>query len=1468
MPKHALRAAALLAVVALGLAFQTLLVQAGAPIEALSAEERAWLDANRDNIALRYNTDFPPIEFHSDEDGFQGLGADVIAMIEERLGVRFKKLPTSDWEEQLNALESGECAIAPAMVRTPERERYAQFTPPYVTVPVAIITARARKQTMALDDLAGLRVAVVAGYAGERYLADKSLGRIQLVSVQGVPQGLRAVSFGEVDAFVGNLAVAAYHIDREGLPNLRVAGTLDAKSSWCIGVSNKYPLLFSAIQKALRETPEDTLETARKHWISLERHNDLAPETVRALKVATLFVLALVLSLGVISYLLKRRLAEKVLSLRAAQQELQTNAERLSLALEVTSDGLWDWDYASGKCYFSPRWHTMLGYEPQDLPADVSAWESLLHPDEREDVIRKQAEALIAKDDHTHEYRARAKDGGYRWMLSRCRVVKRDADGAPLRVVGVNADITEQKLAYVALRESEERYRSVIENIGDMFYRTDQEGRLTMVSPSTWRQLGYSAGHEVLGRPASDFWFQPEARQALLARMQAEGRVVDYEVTLRNRAGEPMLVSTTSTFHRDSAGNVLGVEGIFRDITDRKRLEQSLAEQLALKLALMETIPYALFFKDAQGRFLGFNKAYEDCFGVRREDLVGKTVLDLDFLPMDARLVFHEEDTAATATASQVHRERAIPFADGQLHQTLYSVNGFRQADGSPGGLIGIIVDITERKRAEEAMRELLQRLNTITATVPVALYELITVSGPPAHTRFTYMSEKAGELLGVSPQELVDNPAAFDALVHPADQDALQAASRQALLQAGTSYHEFRVVLHSGEVKWLRASSRPNPVESGPQTSSGYLMDITSEKLNELALAESEQRYRTIFENTPMGIFRTSFDGRVITANRTLAKMVGYDTPAAFIAAVEDVGSDLYYDMSFKQLLRQALLDNPTGARVEVEFRRKDGSRFHAAINASLQFDAEGRPSVLDGSIEDINERKQSEEALRESENRFRAFMENMPGMVAIKDAEHRILYLNQRFQDSAVTGNWMGRTVDEIMPPDLALKVRRSDELALRDGLAVFDELWVDRDGTPRLVEARKFRIDQESGPSLLGVILTDITERRYNEEKYRVLFETSPEAIFLMRDGTYVDCNPQALALLGCGREQLLGLGPLDFSPRFQPSGETSQSLGAQLRLQTEAGNPCAFEWQHQRADGALFTAEVALASMQLYGDTYVLAFLRDISERRQMQELMVQTEKMMSVGGLAAGMAHELNNPLGIILQSVQNMKRRLSATLPGNVALAQKLGLDLDLVARYMQNRGIEDYIHGIQEAGERAAKIIRTMLDFSRSGQSTRSLCPVNDMLDTAVGLAANDYDLKKLYDFKGIRIERDYDQSQPKVPCTETEIVQVLLNIIKNAAQAMSGQAQGEQAPMLRLCTRRAGQSVRIEIGDNGPGMDDATRKRVFEPFFTTKPQGDGTGLGLSVGFFIIAQKHNGTITVESQPGEGTTFAIELPLG
>ena len=276
--------------------------------------------------------------------------------------------------------------------------------------------------------------------------------------------------------------------------------------------------------------------------------------------------------------------------------------------------------------------------------------------------------------------------------------------------------------------------------------------------------------------------------------------------------------------------------------------------------------------------------------------------------------------------------------------------------------------------------------------------------------------------------------------------------------------------------------------------------------------------------------------------------------------------------------------------------------------------------------------------------------------------------------------------------------------------------------------------------------------------------------------------------------------------------------------------------------------------------------VIAFGHDITLQKRTQTMLVQTEKMLSVGGLAAGMAHEINNPLGIIMGFAQTITRRLSLNLKKNVVVAEKIGIDLEKVEKYMQERGIPTYLTGIQEAGMRATKIVRNMLEFSRKSESTKKQCDLHNLLDKAIELASNDYDLKKRFDFRSIEVRRQYDEELPMVVVLETEIEQVFLNLFKNAAQAMEDKQYSDYSPQIIIKTYRKDDWICIEIEDNGPGMNIKISKRVFEPFFTTKEVGSGTGLGLSVSYFIITNTHGGEFFVESKENIGTKFVIHIP--
>jgi PAS domain S-box-containing protein len=271
--------------------------------------------------------------------------------------------------------------------------------------------------------------------------------------------------------------------------------------------------------------------------------------------------------------------------------------------------------------------------------------------------------------------------------------------------------------------------------------------------------------------------------------------------------------------------------------------------------------------------------------------------------------------------------------------------------------------------------------------------------------------------------------------------------------------------------------------------------------------------------------------------------------------------------------------------------------------------------------------------------------------------------------------------------------------------------------------------------------------------------------------------------------------------------------------------------------------------------------------DITSRVRFEEMMVQSEKMASVGGLAAGMAHEINNPISGIMMASHNILRRVSNKLDKNVQAAREVGTDIGAIAKYMEKRQITSMIDGILEMAERASEIVANMLNFSRKSKSEMIPEDLIDLVDKTIDLAANDYDLKKQFDFRRIEIKREYSPSLPKVICIATEIQQVILNLLKNAAQAMSHKTYIHEKPEIKISIFQENKMAIVEIEDNGPGMEEHVRKRIFEPFFTTKDVGVGTGLGLSVSYFIVTNNHGGILEIKSEKDEGATFIIKLPI-
>ncbi|WP_243361782.1 PAS domain S-box protein [Fundidesulfovibrio terrae] len=681
-------------------------------------------------------------------------------------------------------------------------------------------------------------------------------------------------------------------------------------------------------------------------------------------------------------------------------------------------------------------------------------------------------------------------------------------------------------------------------------------------------------------------------------------------------------------------------------------------------------------------------------------------------------------------------------------------------------------------------------------------------------------------------------------------------------------------------------------------------------------AFEESHEIFRALAESSPLAIYvSVGIEQRCQYLNPTFERLFGYsleDVPAA-----EHWWPKAYPDEKYRARVEQewqARVARAIETRSEIEPMEatvtcKDGSRktiswglvssgsrniafgldvtkrkrAEEALRKTLE-ELEARVAERTWELNEANgrllrevaERRQAQEQLRQSEDKFRTIFDSISEIVLVHDPETgAILGVNQRaceaygYSRDEFDRLDVGVLSSGLEPYDQAHAVARMRQ-ARGDGPQHFEWQARKRDGELFWVDmsVRKARIGDADR---LLVSARDITARKAAQDEILrekaftdAVMNSVPGLLYLYDDqGRLVRWNKKHTELTGYSSEELSRMTLFDW---YKDDPEEIEKIRKAVeRINTDGFSHA--EGHLRNKDGSRRLYYFTGVPLVLEGKRYFTGIGIDITERKRMQEFLVQTEKMMSVGGLAAGMAHEINNPLSGILQNVQVILRRLSPEGQANLRAAEKAGIGLDRLHDYLQRREILAMLAHVREAAVRAAQIVCNMLEFCRGAEPSRPCVELSALLDKTLELCATDYDLKRNYDFRKIEIVKDYDPALPPVPCTAPLIQQVVMNLLLNAAQAMSGRGADSPPPRIVLRTRRENGMARITVEDNGPGIPEDVRRRIFEPFFTTKPVGTGTGLGLSIAYFIVVNSHKGTIDVESHPGGGTVFTIRLPL-
>ncbi len=476
-----------------------------------------------------------------------------------------------------------------------------------------------------------------------------------------------------------------------------------------------------------------------------------------------------------------------------------------------------------------------------------------------------------------------------------------------------------------------------------------------------------------------------------------------------------------------------------------------------------------------------------------------------------------------------------------------------------------------------------------------------------------------------------------------------------------------------------------------------------------------------------------------------------------------------------------------------------------------------------------------------------LRAMLDTIPAGVALIDRQARHCYVNEAYWNHLRTPpeQLLGRTIREVIGQEAYLRLRPDPihrtlfDRALEGEVGVW-EGWLGYLDGERYVHRTYVPFRNASG-EVVGVVgySRDMTELKAGEAQYAAITAAALDCIIVFDDiGRVVEFNPSAERSLGFSRAAAIGRPVatlLDLPAlRANENGQWAAPEGTPAwvgsRIETEA----------VREDGARFPVELAVGEVRLPSRRLFTAYLRDLSAARtaeaeiqRQREALHESEKMAAFGSLLAGVAHELNNPLSIVIGNAMMLGEEAKELAPALVGRTDR-----------------------IQAAAERCGRIVRSFLALARQNRSQVKPMSIATAVQTALELLA--YGLRG----SGVAVERDIPGDLPSVPCDHDQFNQVLSNLLVNARQVLEARPQPRR---VRISARLDGDFVRVDVADNGPGVPEALRGQIFDPFFTTKPAGIGMGIGLAVSRGIV-EVHGGTLALEESPGGGACFVIRLP--
>jgi PAS domain S-box-containing protein len=1094
-----------------------------------------------------------------------------------------------------------------------------------------------------------------------------------------------------------------------------------------------------------------------------------------------------------------------------AEKSLKESEEKFSKAFSAASDAMAIFASDGGKFVeVNDSYIRLSGYSRDELIGynadDLNMWGNAA---DRERILKLTLETGRVVHE---EFDFRKKSGEIRTCLFSAESMTVSGER---RMITIIQDITERKQAEAALRESEYKFRNLFEHARDAVFLADADtGILSDANPAGCAMLGWPKD-QIVGKHMT-ILHPPEMAEKftqIFSKHVKKGIVPPDDSIIQHADGRRIPATVSASVIRLADKTI--IQGVFRDVSEHKKAEEALRDSEEKFSKAFTASANAICITSLEdNKFIEVNESYSRFTGYTREEVIGRTATELNLWVYQEEL---EEFQRKVEEEGNLHNlEIHSRKKSGEIRVGLASAEVIN-ISGKPCRIV-VITDITERKQVEEALKESEEKFSKVFSASANAIS---IASGK--ENRFVDINESFSRFTGYTREEVIGHNA--NELGLWANEEEMK-RSLDTLQKEGRVYNqEFRSRMKSGEIKVGLSSVETINIKGEP-CRIVVITDITERKKAERALLESEEKFSKAFLASPDAIaISTVKDGRFIDINESFVRMMGY-------TRAESIGHtsfelNLWPDEENRNKLIDVLRNQGSIHNELFNFRKKSGE-----IGLGL-FSAEpivigNEPCMISVNV-NVTQQKKAEEHLR----LLGSVTQQVTDSTIVTDPDFKITYMNKAAQEL------FGFSTDEALGTDISFldvaPLSKSTQREMRDTLAS-GKTWTAiipkqrKDGSIFLCDCKRCPMYDENGRlSSYIIVHHDITEQKEFEEKLKAHKQLIESILTSMPEGVLVTDKSDQIILANEAFRRILHTGrkvienrPLDEIIHVEQLLNLYRSMKAGNTLNTSLEFRYKVRNQEKIIDCVI---------IRMGGDRMLLTFT-DVSRGREEEDKLYLMDRLASLGEMAAGLAHELNNPLTGILTLSQLL---VNSDLP----------------------REQKEDIQCVYSEAKRAASIVKNVLLFTRNNNYENGQSSVNEVVKEVLRLREHEESINN------ISVVTNLQEYLPEILLDKYQLQQVFLNIILNAEAAMK---ETNRPGILTVTTERVNNHVNIIFTDNGNGIKKHILPRIFDPFFTTKDIGKGTGLGLSICYGIIV-KHGGKISVKTQVGEGTTFTIRMPV-